>query len=494
MLQEKQLAHASKRSNVKNFFTGKHINHLASNSFHGSTHDNHNYSQSPKTAHDMDEPLEILGQLPGLDIYTQIAVCFSVKDYVPFSSVESTLTNGLERLTAAFPWVAGQVVNEGACGDSTGVFKIRPHEETPPLVIKDLRDDLSVPTMDAMKRANFPARMLDESIFAARPTLPIDPTLAGKPQPIFIVQATFVRGGLVLTFLGHHQAMDGTGQGQIIDLLSKACRNESFTDEEVSTGNLPRRSIVPLLEDYQRGLEVDSMIVEPPKEPPSPATCRWAYFDFSASSLSALKSMASKTVKSSYVTTDDALTAFVWQSVSRVRASRLSLDEEIKFARAVNVRGYLGVPQTFPGIVQSMTNNSSPLKDLINGPLGEVASQLRSTVNPEALSYSTRVFATVLHRSPDKRGFSLTGTLRLDKDMMLSSWAKLDLYEQDFGLGLGKPESVRRPQFTPVESLAYLLPKSREGSIALAICLRNEDMNKINEDEEWVKFAKYIGE
>ncbi|EFQ33607.1 trichothecene 3-O-acetyltransferase [Colletotrichum graminicola M1.001] len=444
----------------------------------------------------MDEPLEILGQLPNLNIYTQIAVCFSVQDEASISSIVSTLTVGLERLTAAFPWIAGQVVNEGASEDSTGVYKMKPYETTPPLVIKDLRDDVSPPTMDAMKKANFPFHMLDESIVAARPTLPIDPTLDGKPQPILIVQATFIPGGLVLTFLGHHQAMDGVGQGQIIHLLSKACRNESFTDDEVAAGNLPRHNVVPLLDNYQGGPEVDPMIVDQPKEPSSsaPATCRWTLFDFPVSSLSALKSRAMEMVKSGYITTDDAVTAFTWQSVTRVRASRLSPDEEIKLARAVDVRGYLGVPQTFPGVVQIMTCNSSSLKDLVNGQLGGVASDLRLKVDPAALSYSTRAFATALTRSPDKRGFSMTGKLRMEKDLMLSSWAKLDLYEQDFGLSLGKPESVRRPRFTPVESLAYLLPKSREGSIALAICLRDEDMNKLKEDEEWVKYAQYIGE
>ncbi|KAK1569851.1 trichothecene 3-O-acetyltransferase [Colletotrichum navitas] len=443
----------------------------------------------------MDEPLEILGQLPNLNIYTQIAICFSVQDESSISRIISTLTVGLERLTAAFPWIAGQVVNEGASEDSTGVYKMKPYETTPPLVIKDLRDDDSPPTMDAMKKANFPLYMLDESIVAARPTLPIDPALDGKPQPLLIVQATFIQGGLVLTFLGNHQAMDGVGQGQIIGLLSKACRNESFTDDEVAAGNLPRHNVVPLLDNYQRGPEVDRMIVEPPKEPSSaPAKCRWTLFDFPVSSLSALKSKAMEMIKSGYITTDDALTAFIWQSVTRARASRLYPDEEIKLARAVDVRGYLGVPQTFPGILQTMTCNLSSLKDLVNGPLGGVASDLRLEVNPEALSYSIRAFATVLARSPDKRGFSLAGKLRLDKDFMLSSWAKLDLYEQDFGLGLGKPESVRRPRFTPVESLAYLLPKSREGSIALAICLRDEDMNKLEEDEEWMKYAKYIGE
>ena len=76
---------------------------------------------------------------------------------------------------------------------------------------------------------------------------------------------------------------------------------------------------------------------------------------------------------------------------------------------------------------------------------------------------------------------------------MLSSWAKLDCYELDFNLGLGKPDSVRRPQFVPVESLIYLMPKRLDGEIAVGICLRNEDMERLRADEEFAKYGRYIG-
>ncbi|KAK1547770.1 trichothecene 3-O-acetyltransferase [Colletotrichum paranaense] len=442
----------------------------------------------------MNEPIEILGQQPTLKIYTQMAVCFSVEDDQSYANITKTLSSGLERLTAGFPWVAGQIINEGASEGNTGIFKIAPLEPTPPLIVKDLREDPSVSSMKDMKTSGFPFAMLDESIVCPRPTLPIDPNLVGKPEPVFITQATFIKGGLVLAFLGHHQVLDGTGQGQLIKLLSKACKGEDFTEEEVATGNLTRQNVIPLLENFKGGSETDAMIIMPSATPSSPpATCSWAYFDFSSDSLSALKSLASEAVTSGYITTDDALTAFVWQSISRIRVKRLPNDAATKLARAINVRGYMGIPQTFPALIQSMTNNSMAIKDLVERPLGEAASQLRSAVDPTALSYGVRALATLMNQAADKSVFSFTGTLHLDRDLAFSSWAKLDLYEHDFGLGLGKPESVRRPQFTPVESLGYLLPKAPDGSIALAICLRDEDMNGLKKDELWLKYSKYIG-
>ena len=76
---------------------------------------------------------------------------------------------------------------------------------------------------------------------------------------------------------------------------------------------------------------------------------------------------------------------------------------------------------------------------------------------------------------------------------MFSSWAKLDCYELDFNLGLDKPEAVRRPQFEPVESLIYLMPRTLDGGIAVAICLRDEDMERLRADEEFAKYGRYIG-
>ncbi len=77
--------------------------------------------------------------------------------------------------------------------------------------------------------------------------------------------------------------------------------------------------------------------------------------------------------------------------------------------------------------------------------------------------------------------------------MMLSSWAKYDCYDLDFNLGLGKPDAVRRPAFVPIESLFYLMPKRPDGEIAVALCLREEDLERLKSDKEFMKYANYVG-
>ncbi|RDL31466.1 Uncharacterized protein BP5553_09675 [Venustampulla echinocandica] len=465
----------------------------------------------PAMVKDLDGYLDVLAQLPLLNIYTQISLCFLVPDASSHAAIIETLTSGLERLSASFPWLAGQVVNEGSGEGNSGTFKIKTLGEVPPLVVKDLRHDPSMPTMDALRQANFPFRMLDENIIAPRNTLRGSPNeSAPDPKPVFLLQANFITGGLLVTFVGQHNAMDMTGQGQIIHLFSKACRNEPFTSEELSSGNLDRRSLIRLLDDsYKPGSELALQIVKPasvhpisndtssqPAAPPPPPKCTWTYITFPPDSLAALKSLATKTITlpSGYISTDDALSAFIWQSVIRARLPRLGPIAESTLARAINVRSYFGVPETYAGLMQNMTYHTSTLQNLAEEPLGSVASQLRSALDSKTsnLGHHTRSLATFLDRTPDKSTISFAATLDLSADLMLSSWAKLNCYELDFNLGLGKPESVRRPQFNAFESLVYLMPKALDGEIAVAICLRDGDMARLRADKEFSKYGKYI--
>ncbi|TFK75413.1 trichothecene 3-O-acetyltransferase [Pluteus cervinus] len=436
--------------------------------------------------------LDVFGQQPALNsLYTQITFCFSVSNASSHPAIIKTLTGGLERLSASFPWVAGQVVN-GVSGDGNGdVFKIISSERMPRLIVKDLRDDPLVPSMEALKQANFPMSSLDESVVAPRKTLPGNPDeYASEPTPVFLLQANFIAGGLLLTFVALHSKR----------LLSKACRNEPFTSDEVSVGNLPRRNIIPLLDDSDSGLAHQvvrpTVSNNPIQVGAPPPRCRWAYFTFPSTSLAILKSLATETMtlSSGYVSTDDALSALIWQSVSRARLPRLTSATKATFARAIDPRRYLGIPQTYPGLVQNMTYNAYTIQELLAQPLGCVASELRAAVDPKTsnLGYKTRALATLLSRTADKGTISVTATLDLSVDIMLSSWGKVDS-GLDFNLGFGKPDVVRRPQFVPVESLMYLMPKTSDGEIALAICLRDEDMERLRTDEEFTRYGIYVG-
>lgn len=466
----------------------------------------------PVIVENMNDDLDVFGQQMPFKLYTQICFCYSMPDDIPsHSTIIATLTNGLERLSASFPWLAGQVVNiAGSDQDEIEICKIRPFEKAPRLVVKDLRNDPAIPTMEALRNANFPISMLDENIIAPFNTLPEDNSEA--PAPIFVLQANFIVGGLVLTIVGQHNTMDMTGQGHIISLLSKACHNEPFNNEELASGNLSRCNLIPLLdESYTPGAELAYQIVEPtPPLPsissnntksPTSSKSTWAYFTFPSTSLISLKALASSTLppSTSYITTDDALSAFIWQSITRARLARLNPTTTSTLARAVDVRSYLNIPAIYPGMMQNMTYQTHTLSDLLSSSLGSIASSLRSAISPKtsSLSHSTRALATALSRlttTREKNLISLTATIDPSTDIMLSSWAKLSYcHFLDFNLGVGKPVAVLRPGFTPVESLVYLMPRTPDGEIRVAICLSDEDMGCLRADGKFSKYGRYVG-
>jgi hypothetical protein len=443
--------------------------------------------------------LDIFGQQI-LPIYTQICFGFPVTDAQSHSRIIKTLEAALEDLYTQFPWLAGCVINDEATESSTGVFKIRIQGEKHCLIVKDVRHDSSFPSMQTLRLKGFPIDALDEDFIAPRRTLM--ETDNSSPPEVFLVQATLITGGLLLTFLGHHQAMDGIGQDQITRLFSKASRNEEFTEEERLVVNLAASSNIPLLEalsklppalDYQT-VHKQSALMQSTSQPAR--DCTWAYFSFSEHSLEALKATAVQDSLAKFISTDDALSAFIWKSVTTARLAHLPPKTPSTFARAVDVRSLLSISPLHPGFVQNMTYNTFTFQELTDMPLGVLASHLRSKVDPRTstLAHDTRALATFLSRTAEKSCVSFAATMRGASDIFFSSWAKMKSYEYDFGADLGRAEVVRRTRSRNMtEGLMYLMPKSPSGEIGLVACLSGEDMAALRRSDGLLEFAEYIG-
>jgi trichothecene 3-O-acetyltransferase len=166
--------------------------------------------------------------------------------------------------------------------------------------------------------------------------------------------------------------------------------------------------------------------------------------------------------------------------------------------RAVDTRRYLSIAKEYTGAINNMVYLTHPNSDVADQlPLGKIASELRQAVDPATsqVGLYTRALAALLRRAPDKGVVSMGATIDTSTDLMISSWAGAgpDCYGMDFGLGLGPPVSVKRPRFYPVEGLGYLMPRHPSGEISLAICLREEDMMNLRLDEEFGRYATYIG-
>jgi len=458
--------------------------------------------------------LDIIGQPPNLHIYTQLCVCFSVANDSDATrqAAADTLAQGLKKLAQRVPWLSGKIIHEPSSeAGNSGVYKIVPWANAPPLVIRDLRGGPSAPTMEALQRGNFPMQLLDEALIAPYMTIP-GGTAGSKPDDptaVFAAQMSHIDGGMLLTFVTQHQVMDLAGQIQIMRLLSMVCRGEDIPDSEAELANSDRSDIVPPLgDDEPEPIEQLSRQTVKPSPPPSAPTDTatvvsvWASFSFSRESLAALKAAALETGTSPKVSTDDALTAFIWQSITRARNHRLQNDQdpntpkaEVTLGRAVDSRRYLGIPKEYPGLCNNMVYLTHPVQETIDMPLGKMASELRIAVDPamSQIGLYTRALVALLRRTPDKGVVSMGANISPSRDFMLSSWAGADCYGLDFGMGMGTPVAVRRPRFYPVEGLGYLLPRHPSGEIVLAICLREGDMAVLRGDGKFGRYAVYVG-
>ncbi|KAI9706828.1 MAG: hypothetical protein M1820_004799 [Bogoriella megaspora] len=404
------------------------------------------------------------------------------------------LAEGNARLSSHFLWLAGKVVNKD------GTFKIEPLGESIQLATPNSGMECFNIDYASLAQKDFPFSMLDESILATRDTL-TSTDESVLDWNVFIIQANFIDGGLLLTFQGQHGSMDLAGQSEVIRLFGKACRNEPFTPSELSNGNTNRESTIPLLDESSYSAQLQQ---QTPNEAPTERTqsrnddsahlnLSWAYFSFSSTSLAALKSIAMETVPSgSFVSTDDTLSAYIWLSISRARLPRLGSRSELisTLARAVDVRRMFSIPSTYPGMVAQSTFCTSVIDGLVQQPLGTIATDLRSRLGPESLRQQTCASATAISRH-EEIGFALSSIP--DLDVRLSSWAKESSYDIDFGFG--KPQAVRRPRFAKGarEGLAYFLPKNPHGEIVVGLCLRAEDLEELKGDVDFAKFGRYIG-
>lgn len=445
---------------------------------------------------EIDGTLNIFEQRP---IWSRLAInlafCFHLSEATDITVINKKLQDALDTLIGSFPWIAGEVVSEGRNAEGNSrVSKIVFEGGMPKVISKDHRRSASVPSMQQLGLAGYPVSMLDESIFAPRPAAVAIPLVKRR---VLLIQANIVHGGLVLVFSGDHAAMDLPGLFQIVRWFSKACHNVHLSPTEITTGNMGRRDLIPLLDStYQPGEELAQQISSTPTTsvPASRVPCAWATFKIPSYAVREIKAIAVETCTSPYVSTDDSLSAFMWQSVARARMQRLTPGIVSKAARSVDVRKVLGIPSDYPGLVQNNLFHQLSLHELYTQPLGVVASTLREAITRESpsLAFYTRALATALSRTTNKGSLRVGANLDLSSDLLISSWATPGAYQLDFALGLGPPEAIRMTRQDPFESMAYLFPFTPQGDTAILICLRDGDLAALVADESFSRFAQYL--
>lgn len=385
--------------------------------------------------------------------------------------------------------------------------------------------------------------------------------LSETAEPVLAIEVTFLRGGVVVCFSALHLGLDMTGLGEVVGMIGRACRGESVNEEEEeeAAGDVrmkkdgernekskqsesEKKDDILKQEGKVKGENDDEdapsipdwkslIIKKPPTSTPlstsevaSPSTrATWKYIHFSASNLAKLKSLASPTPSSTsskqtpWVSTNDALTAFLWHRILLARLPRLPLSasQTTTLTRALNARRYLSPPRPKKGIEHcvSCTYTTFPLSQFTTSPsptpsssnsedlkeiLPPLALSLRTSIKTQANTPSLNHLTNILTSTKDKSTLSFGATLHLHTtDVLFSSGAGVGIYSIDFGPFLGKPQLVRRPWVDCVdggsEGIGYFMPMDLEGGIDVVVCLRGCDWEGLEGDGVFGGLGVVIG-
>lgn len=156
-----------------------------------------------------------VGQFPFLNGYSHVVYGFRIPKETWRDAVVTALRNTLSTITEQIPWLAGQV------SQVAGVYQPAPWpadgRRNEILRVKEY--DNLLPQMAQIMKVSAPIAMLDGNILTPWPSLPAPHGLE-PPLPVLVMQANFIRGGLLLNMVPHHMAMDGAGLMQVLHLLS----------------------------------------------------------------------------------------------------------------------------------------------------------------------------------------------------------------------------------------------------------------------------------
>lgn len=449
------------------------------------------------------EELSIMDQLPFMRFYTQMLLCFPLAENIDQSDVIADLERSLQTLVHFFPFLDKQVFLERDPKSeivSSGTHKLAPRDNPNESLLRVKQLAGQFLSYEQISKSKAPASMLDGGVLAPMKSIP-DFYDFGTPIPVLIVQANFTAGGLLLCFAAMHNTIDGSGLGQLIRHFATVCRGEKISDADLNAGNLARPKLFPSLGPGEPSLDHSIIVKEAVDSAPASsdgpaALAPWTYFRLSAAKLAALKLEASRQSSTSsqisWISTNDAVSALLWRAVVTARLPRLKLESISTFFRAVDGRKSAGIPKSYMGVGMVGAFSYLPLIDLTKGQhISDITTLLRKSVQTID-SHHLRSFASMLRSEPDKRKISYA-LPSPDDDVMISSWASLPIYTSDFGARLGKPEFVRRPNFGSFDGLVYIMPKNLEGDLDLAICLKEDDTERLKKDPLWMSYATLIG-
>lgn len=413
---------------------------------------------------------------------------------------------GLQRTMIQIPFLGGVLREDNDGG--------RLHIASGPGVLlrwADLTDDDGL-SYQKMKAAHFPSSDLDRDMLA-----PIGGVPKKTNAPVMAAQANFIPNGLLLSVCFHHLTVDAAAIGAVLRAWAENTRStqESNLGPEL-TNSFPRELLdrtrllssgkVDPKEKVKEFPQYKLSALPPPPEknstedplppPPTIPSIDSTVLYYSASKLSALKSLATPPTSSStfYISTADAFTALLWHSITKARdlASNTGKDssaQQSKLLFAINCRKLFDppLPSSYLGNVIVYGSASQPILALTElSELPNTASAIRKAV-AEIDNHHVQGLISLIG------SLTLPADLRpnvdcfLGPDLAMTSWRDMGISGLDWGVG--KVERVR-VLASAFDGILLVLPTLEDGGLEVFVGLEAKAMERLVKDEELLRFAE----
>lgn len=436
--------------------------------------------------------------------YNNYALFFRVDD-ADKARVANVLKIGLERTLSQVRHICGTIEKVSSGGHS--FFKKK--DSTVRFVVQWLdsnEDGDAYPTFDEIAQGNFCTSVLGDLNRWSVPPM----TYGEKPEahpdssPVAAAyKANFIRGGLVFIMHHHHYSNDVMGWAGLAHQLAENCYavvNQTPSPQwDPACLDLSRLTKPPVPEE--------SLVDGPPapERHPNHIAAEMLLFHLPKSKAAELKKLATPT--DGWISTYDAFSAFIWRTISRLRAPvfKPDLSTPLMWIEAVDMRRRMHSPKVpariqhnvMTGALSSTAPVTAPTaaEVISDWPLSELASYIRRLTNSttqEALDQTLDVVATVRNRT--------ALNIRIDSHPPLSilqtDHRDANISIADFGFAT--PVTYRHLIDRLTQGVIIIYPSrdpshgSDEGP-EFSIAYETDLKQALIEDPEWCRFFEYRG-
>ncbi|KAJ4245548.1 hypothetical protein NW762_014057 [Fusarium torreyae] len=441
-----------------------------------------------------------------IPVVTVYSFCTTINKKVLVDSLKNSLAHTLAQYT--------QFGGKLHIDDETGNYSIRTsNNDSVEFSVKyhDHPDDETVSTYGALEKdafppINLPSRVLLPRIMTEKHTLTQHGDYAYEGAPVSMFMLTFIRGGLILGVGLHHLSTDVSGLDGFLQAWATNTRNlaagldlEPFDDRILDRSQLTYSGLLPgidRMDELTRRVKYIKLLEAIPQPPPEdfqmPNTSE-VLFHFPKSKITTLKSIASLGDSDNWVSSYDSIMALCWRCITRARLPSFSLDTVSGLMHAVNGRNRLkpALPTYYIGNVAMHGRPKLTFADIVaQGAYPRLAALVRATnVEIDHALYAAAV--EWVAGVPDKRLIALNMNAFLGPDIGSTSWQALTAHST-WDFGFGTPAAVRWPK-PDLDGFVFYFPlretDEEDQGTELVVCLEDEAMRRLLQDEEWASYA-----